>query len=121
MDFVVSIENATDYTPTLTTVTVTGADWVHTQELVVGQSFANHTRVVGMLDAGLPFKGTIVVHYTYVAPGPNGADVKITFSGEDLDGKPLVSYGYEGDAFPNTDAHLTDEDGSKILLVRIAG
>ncbi|PFG34843.1 hypothetical protein [Sanguibacter antarcticus] len=120
MDFIVSVKNDTDYAATLTAVTVNGAQWLYTQELTAGQSIANHARVVGMLDTGLPFDGTIVVHYADVAPGPDGADVTIRFSGQDLDGLPLIGYGLDADAFPNADVHLVDDKGSKFLLVTIA-
>ena len=120
MGLILSIENATDYTPTLTAITLNGARWRLSQELTVGQSMANHTQVVGWLETTFRFSGTIVLHFSFVMPGPDGADVKITFSGRDLDGRPLVGFDVTAPAFPHTDARRAEVEGETTLHVRIA-
>jgi hypothetical protein len=123
MNIVVSIRNDTDYTPYLTTVAVQGAVWVHTQSLDPNQPIAPRKRIVGLLDATLPFSATIVVRYTFVAPGPNGADVRLTLDGRLLDGKPLLSWNITSDpanAFPGCDVLSQEEDGDRYVLYTIA-
>lgn len=121
MGLILSIDNATEYTPTLTGITLNGAQWLLSQELTVGQPIANHTQVVGWLETTFRFSGTIVLHFSFVMPGPDGADVTITFSGRDLEGRPLVGFDVDAPAFPHTDARLTELEGEPALYVRIAG
>lgn len=118
MNIAVAITNSTDYTPTLTAVTLHNAQWVEHQELTVGQSIANHRTIAGLLEADLPFRGSITVHYGYVSPGPHGADVVFEFNGQDIDGRPLIGAGLTqqpNNAFPHA-ATDVDRDGADYFL-----
>ncbi|MFC8192500.1 hypothetical protein ACFUMH_12670 [Cellulomonas sp. NPDC057328] len=123
MNVAVSVKNSTVYTPTLSAVTVTGAQWVDHLALAVGQSIPPDGQVAGLLDADVPFTGTVVVRFGFVAPGPAGADVTLTFRGTELDGRPLFSYDWQVStvgAFPGTDVLVGVEGNDRTLLLLIA-
>jgi hypothetical protein len=123
MNIAVSIKNATAMTPTLTAVAVQNADWVTFQELKVGQSIAAGKTVAGLLDANLPFTGSIRVEYGFISPGPGGADIDFILDGKLLDGSPLIGCGVQArpaTALPGTswDVHREGNDYFLMLTVQ---
>ena len=124
MDVVVSIENATTYTPVLRNIALNNATGVFGQELRDGQPIANTKRVVGLLDATLPFSGSITVRYTFVAPGPHGADVVFSVDGKNVSGSPLVGCGWRAlpaTAFTNSSALAQRQNNDQYLMLRVRG
>ncbi|SDJ16866.1 hypothetical protein SAMN05444157_2074 [Frankineae bacterium MT45] len=123
MNLTVSIKNSTTFTPYLTVVNLNNATWVAGQALAVNDSIANGKRLVGLLEGTLPFDGAITVHYTFIPPGPDGADVVLTFSGRDFDGQASIGYNVDvqpGGDLPNTDVYLTRDGSEWVLLLDIA-
>ncbi|MGV1009393.1 MAG: hypothetical protein ACOYBY_12390 [Dermatophilaceae bacterium] len=122
MNLVVSIENATTYTPYLTNLALTNATWVPTQQLDDRTPIAPNKKIVGLLDATLPFSGRLTVHYVFLAPGPDGADVTFTFDGQSLEGSPLVGCGWQAQpatAFPGSSAQTHREGEDYYLLLQV--
>lgn len=122
MNVVVSVENATTYTPYLTNIVLTNAAWVPTQELQDRQPIAPNKKIVGLLDATLPFSGHLTVHYVFVAPGPDGADVTFTFDGKSLSGSPLVGCGWQAQpdtAFTGSLSEVHRDGGDYYLLLQV--
>lgn len=122
MNLIISINNDTTYTPEVRDIVVQGADWLPTQELTDRQPIANGRTVVGWLSGAGDFKGSLTVRYPWVAPGPQGADVNLTFHVTDLDGKPLVGFGHEvvpPGALANTELEHGRLDGEDVLLLHI--
>lgn len=122
MDLIISITNATTYTPYLSAVRLTGASWVHTQELRVGDSIAGGRQLVGMVTGAVPFSGSLTVHYTFVAPGPGGADVVLDFQVIDLGGRWSVGFNEQvlpATALTGTTAQVSQLDGVDVLLLNI--
>lgn len=123
MNLAVSIKNTTTWTPTLSVVTVDGGRWIEHLELTAGQSVSPGGQVAGLLEVDLPFTGTVVVHFGFVAPGPGGADVTLTFRGTEIDGRPLFGYDWQkapGAVFPGTDVLTGLEGEDRTLLLVIA-
>lgn len=108
MNIEVSIENATDQTPSLAAVNAQNAEWVGWEKPTVGHGIAARKTLAGELDALFPFIGNIRLRYAYVpAPGPGtaGADIDFTFNGQLVDGKPLIGCGAQRNpdtAYPGT-------------------
>lgn len=122
MDLIISLTNATTYTPYLSAVQLTGADWAHTQELRVGDSIAGGRQLVGMVTGGVPFSGSLTVHYTFVTPGPGGADVVLDFEVVDLAGQPSVGFNEQvrpATALAQTTSGLGRLDGVNVVLLHI--
>ena len=95
MDVIVSIKNSTDYTPYLYGVQVNNAQWQPGQVLQANDPIAPQGQIVGMLDAdeNAGFNGSIDVAYGFVAPGPGGATINLSFNGQLSGGTPLVGAG----------------------------
>jgi hypothetical protein len=122
MNIAVSVKNNTDYTPTLELVELTNAEWVEHFELRNGQSIAPNGQVAGLMEATAPFSGTLTVRYTFVAPGPKGADVVVAFDGSLLEEKLLIgssATSNPGTAFPNSSAQPVRDGEDWYLLVEV--
>ncbi|SOD74209.1 hypothetical protein SAMN05892883_3390 [Jatrophihabitans sp. GAS493] len=123
MNLAISIKNSTTFTPYLTVVNLNNANWIDGQGLAVNQPIAAGQRIVGLLDGALPFSGAITVHYGFIPPGPNGADVQLTFDAQDFDGQPMIGFNSDvqpAGQLPNTDVHLMRDGADWVLLLEIA-
>lgn len=123
MDLIVSITNATTYTPELKNVQLAGCSWVPTQELKDDQSIAGGRQIVGMVTGTIPFRGSITVHYTWVKPGPGGADVVFEFDVTKLG--PQYGVGFNERVLPpnvlvNTTSDASKLDGVDVVLLHVS-
>ena len=122
MDLIVSIKNDTTYTPELKNVQLAGCSWVPTQELSDDQSIAGGRQIVGMVTGTIPFRGSLTVHYTWVKPGPTGADVVLEFEVTQLG--PQHGVGFNERVLPpnvlvNTTSEAGKLDNVDVVLLRV--
>lgn len=122
MDLIVSITNDTTYTPELKNIQLTGCDWVFSQKLTDDQPIAGRKQVVGMVSGRIPFSGSLTVHYTWVKPGPGGADVKLNFNVTQFGQQPSVGFGEQvlpPNVLVNTDCSVGKLDGVDVVLLHV--
>jgi len=103
-------------------VQLAGCSWVPTQELSDDQSIAGGRQIVGMVTGTIPFRGSLTVHYTWVKPGPTGADVVLEFEVTQLG--PQHGVGFNERVLPpnvlvNTTSEAGKLDNVDVVLLRV--